>query len=94
MAIADLSCHGIPRQLFLAALFASLCIARDTGRSGSCSRQQQEDARVVASLIMIKYPPDGAVISDYDYRGGGKGHEMGVDFEVEHLPCGAKAQLE
>jgi hypothetical protein len=51
MAIANLWC--IQRQLFLAALLASSCIARDTGSAGSCSRQQQEDARVVAPLMAI-----------------------------------------
>jgi len=89
MAIANLWC--IQRQLFLAALLASSCIARDTGSAGSCSRQQQEDARVVAPLITIKYPQDGTVISDY--RGGGKGHEMSLGYEVEHLPCGGASQI-
>jgi hypothetical protein len=89
MAIADLS-RVRRRPLFLVALFAASCIAA-TQKNASCLLQQQEDAHVIAPLIIIKYPPDGTVISDY--RGGGKGHEMSLGYEVEHLPCGGASQI-
>jgi hypothetical protein len=89
MAIADLS-RVRRRPLFLAALFAASCVAA-TQKTASCSLHQQEDARVVAPLIIIKYPPDGTVISDY--RGGEMGHAMSLGYQVEHLPCGGASQI-
>ena len=75
-------------------LLACACATEDpaNGPPGVCMRDDEANRPGgPASWVAITQPADGTVVTNY--RGGGRGTKLDIQYEVQHLPCGGSSRF-
>jgi hypothetical protein len=75
-------------------LLACACATQDPadGPPGVCLRDDDADRPGgPATWVAITQPADGTVVTNY--RGGGRGTTVDIQYEVQHLPCGGSSRI-